>query len=77
MIFEENINTEINRRCPEEQETVPSNAGEYRSGTSEILRYTMLKIAQRRRIDVELPLRVRVGAHPSFHLVDLAERKHD
>jgi len=34
----------------------------------------MLKIAQRRRIDIELPLQV--GAHLSFHLVDLPERKH-
>jgi hypothetical protein len=34
----------------------------------------MLKIAQRRGIDVELPLQV--GAHLSFHLVDLPEGEH-
>lgn len=34
----------------------------------------MCKIAERRGIDVELPLQV--GAHLSFHLVDLPESKH-
>lgn len=34
----------------------------------------MLKTTYRRRIDIELPLQV--GAPLSFHLVDLAERKH-
>jgi hypothetical protein len=33
-----------------------------------------LKVAQRRGVDVELPLQV--GAHLPFHLVDLPERKH-
>lgn len=33
-----------------------------------------LKVAQRRRIDVELPLQV--GAHLPLHLVDLPKREH-
>jgi len=45
-----------------------------RSWSGEILLNAMLKIAQRRGIDVELPLQV--GAHLSFHLVDLPESKH-
>ena len=40
----------------------------------EILLNTMLKIVQRRGIDVELPLQG--GAHLSFHMVDLPQCKH-
>jgi len=40
----------------------------------EMLLNAMLKIAQRRGINVELPLQG--GAHLSFHMVDLPECKH-
>lgn len=53
---------------------VREDHGGVRSGSGEILLNAMLKIAQRRGIDVELPLQV--GAHLSFHLVDLPESKH-
>jgi hypothetical protein len=43
-------------------------------GTGEIMAYAALKVAQRRGVNVQLPLQV--GAHLPLHLVDLAERKH-
>jgi len=50
------------------------NHGWIRPRSGEIMLNASLKVAQRRGVDVELPLQV--GAHLSFHLIDLAERKH-
>jgi len=56
------------RRCwlGEHHHWIGSRAGE-------ILLDTRLKVARRRRVDIELPL---VGTHLSLHLVDLSEREH-
>ena len=45
-----------------------------RPRSGEIMLNAGLKVAQRRGVDVELPLQV--GAHLPFHLIDLPERKH-
>jgi hypothetical protein len=45
-----------------------------RPRTGEIVAYAALKVAQRGRVDVQLPLQV--GAHLPLHLVDLPQRKH-
>ena len=58
----------------QQQHQLRENHDGIRSGSSEILLDVSLKIAQRRGIDIELPLQVR--AHLSLHLVDLPERKH-
>lgn len=50
------------------------NHGWIRPRSGEIMLNASLKVAQRRGVDVELPLQV--GAHLPFHLVDLPERKH-
>jgi len=50
------------------------NHGWVRTGSGEILLDAMCKIAERGGIDVELPLQI--GAHLTFHLVDLPECEH-
>ena len=67
---------EVRERGEEMEMAVTIQKGEgWTSGRrSKIVAYATLKVAQRSRVDVELPLQIRT--HLTLHLINLPEREH-